>query len=63
MGWLQLGKIHLIWRGGHEDIEGGPEILGTCIGGGGGGSGKMIGSQGGAPNFFFDVNSVILTYE
>ena len=32
--------------------------------GGGGDSGKMIGSQeGGAPNFFLDVNSVILTYE
>ena len=28
-----------------------------------GGSGKMIGSQGGVPNFSLDVNSVILMFE
>ena len=41
---------------------GGPEILGTCAGGRGG-LWKNDRVTCGAPNFFLDVNSVILTYE
>ena len=50
--WLRESSFNMEkGGGGHEDIEGGPEILGTCVWGGGGGSEKMIGSQGGRPIF------------
>ena len=52
MGWytkIRESSFNMERGGGHEDIEGGPEILRKCAEVGG--SGKMIGSQGGHPFF------------
>ena len=40
-------------------LRGSPEIVGTGVGGGGRGCGKLIGSEGGRPIFSLGLNSVI----